>query len=144
MESAKGGDVLAVQSLDHIGIVVKDLDASIKQYEHVLGVKLDRVEDYGNGLLKIAFFPLKNVLIELIQPLRPGSASWDFLQENGEGLEHIAFEVDNLESEWKEVMDKRIPVRDKEPKPGAGGTRICFLEPAALNGVLGEFVTHRN
>jgi methylmalonyl-CoA/ethylmalonyl-CoA epimerase len=134
---------LTVQSLDHIGIIVKDLDVSVKKYEHVLGIKLDRIEDYGDGLLRIAFLPLKNVLIELIQPLKPGSAAWDFLQEHGEGIEHIAFEVDDLEAEWEKVMDKRIPVRDKEPKPGAGGTRICFLEPAALNGVLGEFVTHK-
>lgn len=133
---------MAVKKLDHVGIVVRDLDKAIKQYEHVLGLKLDCTEDYGDGLLKIAFFTLGDVLIELIQPLKEGSSAWDFLQERGEGIEHIAFEVNDIHAELKAIMEKKIPIIDQEPKPGAGGAIIAFLERSALNGVQGELVSH--
>lgn len=134
---------MSVKKLDHIGIVVNDLNLSIKQYEQVLGLTLDRIEDYGNGLLKIAFMTLGDVLIELIQPLKEGSSAWGFLHEHGEGIEHIAFQVDNIDSELELVKEKQIPVQDEIPKSGAGGTKIAFLERSALSGVLGEFISHQ-
>lgn len=133
---------MAVNNLDHIGIIVENLEVAIEKYQHTLGVQLDHIEDYGDGLLKIAFLQLGNVLIELIKPMKPGSSAWDFLKENGEGIEHIAFEVDDIDSEWNHVLQKGIPVTDTKPKPGAGDTRICFLRRDALCGVLGEFVSH--
>ena len=135
---------MPVQLIDHIGIIVKDLEESVKKYEDLLGVKLDRIEDYGDGLLEIAFIPVGDTLIELIKPLKPGSAAWDFLMEKGEGIEHIAFRVKDLEKEWKQLMDKKYPVIDEKPREGAGNTKICFLHPDALNGVLAEFVAHKS
>ncbi|HLR70909.1 MAG TPA: VOC family protein [Pseudogracilibacillus sp.] len=135
---------MTVKKLDHVGIIVENLEDSIAKYEKVLGIKLDRIEDYGDGLLKIAFLPIGDVLIELIKPLKPGSDAWDFLQENGEGIEHLAFRVDDLEKELSRVMEQKIPVMDETPRDGAGNTDICFLDRKALNGVLGEFVTSKN
>lgn len=134
---------MSVKKLDHIGIIVSDLNQAIKQYEHVLGIKLNRIEDYGDGLLKIAFFSLGDILIELIQPMKEGSSAWDFLHEHGEGIEHIAFEVDDIHSELESAISKQIPVEDETPKLGAGGASIAFLKRSALNGVLGEFVSHQ-
>ncbi|WAH35211.1 VOC family protein [Alicyclobacillus dauci] len=131
---------MSVERLDHIGIVVSDLEQAVGQYETVLGVKLHHIEDYGEGLLRIAFLPLANVLLELIQPLRPGSAAWDYLQKNGGGIEHMAFRVSDLNSEIHRVIKQGVPVRDETPRPGAGNTQICFLNPVALSGALGEFV----
>lgn len=134
---------MAVKRLDHIGIIVSNLDDSIEKYENVLGIQLDRIEDYGDGLLKIAFLPIGEVLIELIEPLKPGSDAWNYLQKNGEGIEHLAFRVEDLEQEWSRIIEQKIPVRDLVPRDGAGNTDICFLDRSALNGVLGEFVTSK-
>ncbi|MFT9846873.1 VOC family protein [Aneurinibacillus sp. REN35] len=131
---------MAVKKLDHIGIIVSDLDEAVETYERVLGLTVDRIEDYGEGLLSIAFLPLGDVLLELIQPLKPGSDAWDFLQRQGEGIEHLAFAVDDLHTEWHRVLAKGIPVTDTKPRPGASNTQICFLQREALRGVLGEFV----
>ncbi|WP_286886529.1 VOC family protein [Aneurinibacillus sp. UBA3580] len=131
---------MSVKKLDHIGIIVSDLDRAIETYENVLGLQVERIEDYGGGLLLIAFIPLGEVQLELIQPLKPGSAAWDFLQSHGEGIEHLAFAVDDLQMEWHRVLTHNIPVTDTEPRPGAGNTQICFLKREALCGVLGEFV----
>ena len=135
---------MSVKKLDHVGIIVSNLEKSIEKYENVLGIQLDRIENYGDGLLRIAFLPVGEVQIELIEPLKPGSSAWDFLQTNGEGIEHLAFRVDDLTKEWKRVMDQHIPVQDLVPRDGAGNTRICFLDRKALNGVLGEFVTPKD
>lgn len=132
---------MPVKKLDHIGIIVSDLDRAIETYEDVLGLQVERIENYGDGLLSIAFLPLGEVQIELIQPLKPGSTAWDFLQEKGEGIEHLAFFVEDLQTEWKRIIERDVPVTDTEPRPGAGNTRICFLKHEALCGVLGEFVT---
>lgn len=132
---------MAVKRLDHIGIIVSNLDDSIEKYENVLGIQLDRIEDYGDGLLKIAFLPIGEVLLELIEPLKSGSDAWNYLQKNGEGIEHLAFRVEDLEQEWSRIIEQKIPVTDLVPRDGAGNTDICFLDRSALNGVLGEFVT---
>jgi methylmalonyl-CoA/ethylmalonyl-CoA epimerase len=131
---------LSVKKLDHIGIIVSNLDQAIETYERVLGLQVERIEDYGDGLLSIAFIPLGEVQLELIQPLKPGSVAWDFLQDHGEGIEHLAFGVDDLQMEWHRVLAHNIPVTDTKPRPGAGNTQICFLKREALCGVLGEFV----
>jgi methylmalonyl-CoA/ethylmalonyl-CoA epimerase len=133
-------DHMAVKKIDHIGIVVSNLEEAIGRYKNVLGLQLDRIEDYGDGLLNIAFLPLGDLQIELIQPLKPGSTAWDFLNDNGEGIEHVAFKVDSLEAEWGRILEQNIPVADSNPRKGAGNTRICFLQRDALCGVLGEFV----
>lgn len=134
---------MAVKRLDHIGIIVSNLDDSIEKYENVLGIQLDRIEDYGDGLLKIAFLPIGEVLLELIEPLKSGSDAWNYLQKNGEGIEHLAFRVEDLEQEWSRIIEQKIPVTDLVPRDGAGNTDICFLDRSALNGVLGEFVTSK-
>ncbi|MFC7392841.1 VOC family protein [Scopulibacillus cellulosilyticus] len=134
---------MAVQQIDHIGIVVANLELAINKYCDTLGAELDHIEDYGDGLLTIAFLPIGNVQIELIQPLKPGSSAWDFLQEHGEGIEHIAFKVDEVNKEWDRILKQKIPVNDLEPRKGAGNTMISFLHRDALCGVLGEFVCHK-
>jgi methylmalonyl-CoA/ethylmalonyl-CoA epimerase len=133
---------LSVQCIDHIGIIVRNLDDSIQKYQNILGVTLDRVEDYGNGLLRIAFLPVGGVTIELIEPCRAGSTAWDYLNCHGEGIEHIAFRVRDLVSEWARLIAENIPHIDDKPRPGAGGTQICFLHRDALGGVLSEFVSY--
>lgn len=132
---------MTAKKIDHIGVIVSDIEKAIEQYRNVLGLRLDRVEEYGQGLLKIAFLPLGELQIELIQPLKPGSSAWEFLKEKGEGIEHIAFRVSDINKELNEIIRKNVPVTDSHPRKGAGDTRIAFLQRDALNGVLGEFVS---
>ena len=137
---------MSIQLLDHIGIVVRDMEFTLCQYETVLGLKPVHSETYGDGLLNIAFIPVGPksdygwTKIELLQPLRPGSSAWDFLQQYGEGVEHLAFLVENVDAELDRLAHLSIPMRDQVSRPGAGGMQIAFLNPRALSGVLAEFV----
>ena len=136
-----------VQQLDHVGIVVRSLDRSCARYQKVLGLQVDHVEEYGAGLLRIAFLPVNGgdaghtPKLELLEPLRPGSSAWDFLEAHGEGVEHLAFLVDGLDRALDSLADRHVPLRDRCSRAGAGGMRIAFLDPTALDGVLAELVS---
>lgn len=135
-----------VLGLDHIGIIVRDLTRAIEQYHAALGLSVSRVEDYGNGLLTIAFLPLpahglgNGPQIELLQPHRPNSSAWRFLEDKGEGIEHLAFRTDSIDTDLTEMLAKGIPLWDERARPGAEGTRIAFIDPAGLSGCLVELV----
>jgi methylmalonyl-CoA/ethylmalonyl-CoA epimerase len=136
-----------VELLDHVGIVVRRIEEAAARYEQVLGLRMDHIEDYGHGLLRIGFIPvgeagpLGAVKLELLEPTRPGSAAWDFLTRHGEGVEHLAFWTRDLDGALAALDRAGVPLRDRCGRVGAGGMRIAFLEPEALGGVLGELVT---
>lgn len=135
-----------VLRLDHIGIIVRDLNRAIDQYQAVLGLSVRCIEDYGNGLLTIAFLPIptngleNSPQIELLQPRRPHCSAWQFLEDKGEGIEHLAFRTDSIDNDLIEMSLKGIPLWDQRARPGAGGTRIAFIDPAGLSGCLVELV----
>lgn len=135
-----------VLGLDHIGIIVRDLNRAIDQYQAVLGLSVSRIEDYDNGLLTIAFLPLStkglepSPQIELLQPHRPDCSAWRFLETKGEGIEHLAFRTDSIDNDLTQMILKGIPLWDQSPRLGAGGTRIAFIDPAGLSGCLVELV----
>ena len=137
---------MSVQLLDHIGVVVRDMTYTLRQYQQVLGLAATHTENYGDGLLEIAFLPVGpesafgRTKIELLQPLRPGSSAWNFLHDYGEGVEHLAFLVGDVNGELDRLAHLGVPMRDHVARPGAGGMQIAFLEPHALSGVLGELV----
>lgn len=136
-----------VLGLDHIGIIVRDLTQAIDQYQAVLGLSVSRIEDYGNGLLTIAFLPIptngqeNGPQIELLQPHRPTCSAWRFLEDKGEGIEHLAFRTDSIDNDLTEMILKGIPLWDQSARPGAEGTRIAFIDPAGLSGCLVELVS---
>ena len=138
---------MTVQLLDHIGIVVRDIEFTLRQYETILGLKPTHIETYGDRLLDIAFLPVGPesefgwTKLELLQPLRPGTSAWEFLHQHGEGIEHLAFLVGNVDSELDRLAHLGIPMGDQLSRPGAGGMQIAFLNPRALSGVLGELVS---
>ena len=137
---------MTVQMLDHIGVIVRNMESTLRQYEQILGLRPTHTETYGDGLIDIAFLPVGpdsafgRTKIELLQPLRPGSTAWDFLHQHGEGVEHLAFLVDDIDEELDRLAHLGIPMHDHSARPGAGGMLIAFLEPHALSGVLGELV----
>jgi methylmalonyl-CoA/ethylmalonyl-CoA epimerase len=130
---------MQVQSIDHIGIAVKDLDAAMANYERTLGVPGQR-ESLPERHISIAFFQVGESRIELITPTSPESAIGGFLEKRGEGLHHVAYRVADCAAALDEARAAGLRLIDSTHKPGSHGTLVAFVHPAALNGVLTEFV----
>ncbi len=124
--------------VDHIGIAVSDLEESIKFYEDVLGLKLHGTEVVEEQQVKVAFLPVGDTEVELLAATTPDSPIAKFIEKKGQGIQHIAFRVDDIEAALAEMKAKGIRLIDEEPRYGAGGARIAFLHPKATNGVLIE------
>lgn len=127
-----------IEKLDHVAIIVRDLDEALANYERLLGLRAARIEDYGPGVLRIAFLPVGETQIELIQPLRDDDPNGQWLRKHGEGIQHLAFRVDDLEESIACVRQRGGRLVTPAPLPGAGQTRIVFLDPGQLNGASVE------
>ena len=128
---------MKIKRVDHLGVIVSDLDGAVKSFTEHLGLKLDHTERYGDEL-DIAFLPCGETLVELIEPLKEGGSNADYLREHGPGIQHVAFEVDDLEAALAELAERGVEPLGDAPVPGAGGMRIAFLDPQAFDGVLVE------
>jgi methylmalonyl-CoA/ethylmalonyl-CoA epimerase len=127
-----------MRKIDHIGIAVKDLDAAAAFYRDVLGLPFVGFEDLPGRHLRLAVFDLAGVRLELIQPTSPEAAIAAFLERTGGGLHHLAFEVDDAAAEIGRLTTAGVEFIDKEPRPGAAGDRIAFLQPGSTFRVLIE------
>ncbi len=130
-----------IEKIDHIGIVVKDLDEAIRGYSEGLGLKVKMVEHSEEFNVKIAFLPVGEVLVELLQPTGPGMIQ-DFLKGHGEGLHHICYRVPDIHQAMERI-GKTLELRDKKPRPGAAGSFVAFLEPASIFNVETELVERK-
>ncbi|MGB7604670.1 MAG: methylmalonyl-CoA epimerase [Lutisporaceae bacterium] len=127
-----------VNKVDHIGIAVSSLEESIKFYEEVLGLKLNGTEVVDEQKVKVAFLPIGDTEVELLEATSPDSAIAKFIEKKGQGVQHIAFKVDDIEAALDDMRAKGIKLIDEKPRYGAGGARIAFLHPKSTNGVLIE------
>ena len=130
-----------IEKIDHIGIVVKDLEKAIKVYTDVLGLKVKRIEESKEFNVRIAFLPVGEVFVEFLQPLGPGIVQ-DFLDKHGEGLYHLCYRVADIDKALA-VVGKKIELRDKRPRPGGAGSRVAFFEPESMFNVETEFVERK-
>ena len=128
---------MKIKRVDHLGVIVGDLDGAVKSFTEHLGLNLEHTERYGDEL-DIAFIPCGETLVELIEPLKEGVSNADYLREHGPGIQHVAFEVDDLEAALAELAERGVEPLGDAPVPGAGGMRIAFLDPQAFDGVLVE------
>lgn len=127
-----------IKKVDHIAIVVQDLEATVQVYEKVFGLKPERIETVQDQKVRSALFPIGDGSeVELIQPIDTESGVAKFLEKKGEGMHHIAFEVDDIEQELKSMGDKGVELIDKQPRKGMAGM-IAFLHPKSTKGVLIE------
>jgi len=124
--------------LDHVGIAVEDLGASVAIYEGLLGMKLHGTEDVVEQKVKTAFLPLGDTEIELLATTDPEGPIGKFIAAKGQGVQHLAFRVEDLDAALAELKAKGVRLIDEKPRYGAGGARIAFLHPKATNGVLVE------
>jgi methylmalonyl-CoA/ethylmalonyl-CoA epimerase len=126
-----------IKRVDHLGIIVGDLDDAVRSFTEHLGLTLDHIEQYGDEL-DIAFLPCGDTLVELIKPRTDQGSNADYLRQHGPGIQHVAFEVDDLEAALAELDKRGVKPLGDAPMPGAGGMRIAFLDPQAFGGILVE------
>jgi len=132
-----------VKRISHIGIAVKDLKAGIAFYQS-LGLELEGIEEVPSQKVKVAFLPCGDTRIELLCPTSEDSAVAKFIEKKGEGIQHIAFAVDDLPNALAESEAKGITLIDKEPRPGAHHADIAFLHPKSSMGVLIELCKEKH
>jgi len=127
-----------LQQIDHIGIAVKNLDETVAFYRQVMGLEVSSTEVF-NGM-KIAFLRIGDSELELLEDLTPDGTIARHVAKRGEGMQHVAYRVDNIEEALQDMRAKGIALIDKRPRPGARKARVAFLHPKSTNGVLIEFV----
>ncbi|MDD3547865.1 MAG: methylmalonyl-CoA epimerase [Candidatus Cloacimonetes bacterium] len=132
-----------VKHISHIGIAVKDLNEGIAFYKK-MGLSLEGIEEVPSQMVKVAFFPVGDTRIELLAPTSEESPIAKFIEKKGEGIQHIAFAVDDLPDALKNSADEGIRLIDKEPRPGAHGADIAFLHPKSTGGVLIELCKEKH
>ena len=127
--------------IDHIAIAVNNLEAAVKQYQQALGIKEVIYETVESEGVKLAIIKLENGRIELMQPTRDDSPIKKFLEKKGEGLHHMALATDNIEKEYERMEGCGIQFLGKI-RDGSEGTKIVFIHPKSLHGVLVELCSH--
>jgi methylmalonyl-CoA/ethylmalonyl-CoA epimerase len=127
-----------VQAVNHIGIAVRSIDAQRSFYEGTLGAAFEGVEVVPDQKVRVGFFRVGDVRLELLEPTDPTSTVAAFLEKRGEGLHHIAFSVADLEDRIAELKQSGLRMIDDRPRPGAHAMRIAFVHPKSSFGVLTE------
>jgi methylmalonyl-CoA/ethylmalonyl-CoA epimerase len=127
-----------VQAVNHIGIAVRSIEAQRPFYEGTLGAVFEGVEVVADQKVRVAFFRIGDVRLELLEPTDPGSTVAAFLDKRGEGLHHVAFTVAGIEDRIAELKRSGVRMIDEVPRPGAHHMRIAFLHPRSTFGVLTE------
>jgi methylmalonyl-CoA/ethylmalonyl-CoA epimerase len=127
-----------VKAVNHIGIAVRSIDAQRAFYEVTLGAEFEGTEDVPSQKVRVAFFRIGDVRLELLEPTDPSSTIAAFLEKRGEGLHHVAFTVADIESRIAELKQSGLRMIDEVPRPGAHHMRIAFVHPKSTFGVLTE------
>lgn len=127
-----------IRKIEHIGIAVKDMDASIKMYETLLGTACYKTELVESESVKTAFFQVGDSKIELLEATDPSSPIAKFLEKKGSGFHHVAFDVENIEEELKRLKEAGFQLIHENAKNGADNKRIAFLHPKGTDGLLVE------
>jgi len=129
---------MKIIKVDHIGVAVNSIEASLKFFANTLGLRLEGQETVAEQKVTTAFLPVGDTEVELLQSTAPDGPIAGFIEKKGEGVQHVAFLVDNIEAALKELEAKGIRLIDKVPRMGAGGKKIAFVHPKDTYGVLVE------
>ncbi len=127
-----------IKGLKHVGIAVKDIDATLEVFEKTLGLKHEKTVTIDERKLKIALLDLGETKIELLEPMDTEGTIAKFLQNRGEGMHHIAFKVTDIEKMLADLQKKGVTLIDEKPRKGAEGNKIAFIHPKSTKGVLIE------
>jgi methylmalonyl-CoA/ethylmalonyl-CoA epimerase len=129
---------MKVKHIDHIGIAVKTIEQAGKFYTDVLGLKIQDLENVADQKVNVAFIPITDSEVELLESTHTDGPVAKYIAARGEGIQHIAFRVENIEETLAELKAKGVRLIDQEPRKGAGGAKIAFIHPKETNGVLVE------
>jgi methylmalonyl-CoA epimerase len=132
-----------IKRIDHIGIVINDIEQALAVYQEALGLSLAEIQERPDESVTIAFLPAGESQIELVQPVSSDSDVAKFLQKRGEGIHHICLEVDNIEEAMADLRDKGLQLIDEVPRAGPQGKRFAFIHPKSAHGVLIELYEYR-
>jgi len=127
-----------MKKIEHIGIAVKDISASNKLFTKLFGEQHYKVEEVESEGVKTSFFKIGENKIELLEATKENSPIAKFIEKRGEGIHHIAFDVENIEEEIKRLKSEGFVVLNDTPKKGADNKLVAFLHPKTTNGVLIE------
>lgn len=127
-----------VKSLNHVGIAVRSIEQQKPFYEQQLGATFECIEEVPSQKVRVAFFRVHDVRLELLEPTDPSSPIQVFLDKRGEGLHHLAFTVDDLPARINELKEAGLRMIDETPRPGAHQMKIAFVHPKSTFGVLTE------
>ena len=127
--------------IDHVAIAVNDVEASAKVYQKALGIDEIEFETVESEGVKVAIIPMENGRIELMQPTKDDSPIKKFLDKKGPGLHHMALETDNIDGEVERMEGCGVQFLGKV-RPGSAGTKVTFIHPKSLEGVLAELCSH--
>ena len=127
-----------IRKIEHIGIAVKDMEKAKEVYENLLDEEAYKVESVDSEAVDTVFFKTGESKIELLSATRENSPIAKFIDKKGEGMHHIAFDVDDIDAEIKRLEEKGYQLLNKEPKGGADNKLVAFLHPKSSNGVLVE------
>lgn len=124
--------------LEHIGIAVKNLKTSNELFARLLGTTHYKIEEVASENVNTSFFKIGESKVELLEATAENSAIAKFIEKRGEGIHHIAFEVEDIYAEMKRLEQEGFQLLNKEPKRGADNKLVCFIHPKSANGVLVE------
>lgn len=126
-----------IKKINHVAIVVRDIEESLKFWEDQLGLKLDHIEVVPTQHSRVAFIPVGDSEVELVQPTSTDSGLASYLEKRGEGMHHLCFEVDDIDAKLAELKEKGVRLIN-ETAEVLPGRKMAFLHPKAGNGVLIE------
>jgi len=124
--------------IDHIAVLVEDLEAPLKFWQEALGLELTHIQDMPAEMAQIAFLPTGGSEIELVRPTNSDSGLGRFLEKRGPGMHHICLEVDDILGMLAQLKEKGVQLINEEPKVSADGRKYAFIHPKSANGVMVE------
>jgi methylmalonyl-CoA/ethylmalonyl-CoA epimerase len=127
-----------MQKIEHLGIAVKELTKSIRLFEQLLNTPCYKTEEVASEGVNTAFFQVGDSKVELLEATKADSPIAKFIEKKGEGIHHIAFDVENIEAEMRRLAALGFELLNETPKRGADNKLVCFLHPKSTNGVLIE------
>ena len=127
-----------IEKIDHIGIAVRNIKKTSELLSNILGLKVAGEENVEKQKVKVAFLPLGDSELELLESTSPEGPIARFIEKKGEGIQHIAFRVDNIEKALEKLKKEGVRLIDEKPRYGAGGAKIAFLHPKDTNGIFIE------
>ena len=129
---------MSIQALNHIGVAVRSIDEQRAYYEETLGLPFEGQEDVPSQKVRVAFFRVGDMRIELLEPTEPDSPVAKFIEKRGEGLHHVAYTVEDIQTRIDELKNSGLRMIDDQPREGAHQMQIAFLHPKSSHGVLTE------